>query len=286
MPHDETPDAESLIIAVTGVSSGVGRALAVELATRGHSVAGMARRTGLGSEAFTEIAASGGVATFVTGDVRNPADCERLIETAVGTYGRIDVLINNAGTVGSSPVMDSDQVHEELWDEIMDTNLKGAFFCSRYALAHMRRDRSGLIVNIASTNAVHPISRMQPYNVSKAGLVHLSRGLAVEYQEYGIRVNAVILGPVADGEAGKATWQALSSYLNATGAPAVERPKPSRPADGPKKASRYLRSSQVARFVATLCEPDSRAMTGAVIAFDGGVSAGLLADRYLELRHR
>jgi NAD(P)-dependent dehydrogenase (short-subunit alcohol dehydrogenase family) len=256
---------EGQVVAITGVTSGVGRAAAVEFAQRGALVVGLGRREQAGAELAAEI---GDGFTFVAGDVKRVADCERLIRTAVEVHGRLDVLINNAGTPGDPVIVDSHEAEEQWWDDILDTNLKGAFFCSRYALGRMVQQRSGLILNISSTNAVGPLARMQAYNASKAALVALSAGLAVEYADSGIRVNSIVLGAVADGDAGRRTQQAIVKYL--TGAEPPER-----------KASATRRSArEVAAFLATLCEPDAALVTGATIAVDGGVSAGLLGNKY------
>jgi 3-oxoacyl-[acyl-carrier protein] reductase len=110
-------------------------------------------------------------------------DCEALATAAMDRYGRIDVLVNNAGTEREEPIVDSHEVTEAQWDDVVDTNLKGAFFCCRYALARMRRQQRGVVLNIASINAIEgpAPARMAAYSASKAALVQLSRTLAVEY---------------------------------------------------------------------------------------------------------
>jgi 3-oxoacyl-[acyl-carrier protein] reductase len=261
---------EGQVVLVTGVTSGVGRSIVKEFVRRGAHVVGMGRRAELGSSLAGEVTAGPGSFLYVEGDVRVVADCERFVRVASDAHGRVDVLINNAGTVGDRPITDSHEVEEEQWDAVMSTNLKGAFFCARYALPVMLANSSGLILNITSTNAVIPLARMQAYNASKAGLEHLSRGLAVEYESTGIRVNSVVLGGVLDGDAGKATRRALSEYM--TGAPpATESSFPS---------STVKTSDEVARTLAALCSDDCSTITGASIAIDGGVSAGVLSNRY------
>jgi NAD(P)-dependent dehydrogenase (short-subunit alcohol dehydrogenase family) len=121
-------------------------------------------------------------------------DCRKAVDVAIDTYGRLDVLINNAGSPGPRPVQPSHLVTEGEWDEVIDTNLKGSFFCSRFAIASMRAAGGGVILNIASINAVQAIARMAAYNASKAALLHLTRSLAIEYGDDNIRVNAVVLG--------------------------------------------------------------------------------------------
>jgi NAD(P)-dependent dehydrogenase (short-subunit alcohol dehydrogenase family) len=259
---------QDLVTVVTGVTSGVGKAVAEEFARQGGVVVGLGRRQELGQELAEQIQASGGRMTFVQGDVKHVADCERLISTAIDEHGRVDVLINNAGTVGSRPIVDSHEATEQWWDDIVDTNLKGTFFCCRYALGPMKAAGRGHIINISSTSGVNPLSRMQAYNASKAAIVHLSRGLAIEYQEHGVRVNSIVLGSVADGEAGRQTRRAITDYL--TGSTPPDR----------KPSSTVKTANEVARFLAALCDADCDVLTGATIALDGGVSAGLLSNKY------
>jgi NAD(P)-dependent dehydrogenase (short-subunit alcohol dehydrogenase family) len=255
------------VVVITGVTSGVGREASKVFAERGALVVGMGRRAEAGAELSAEI---GEGFTFVPGDVKRVADCEALIATAVERHGRVDVLINNAGTPGDPVIVDSHEAAEDWWDDILDTNLKGAFFCSRYALGEMLRQRSGLILNISSTNGVGPLARMQAYNASKAALIALSNGLAVEYAEHGIRVNSIILGAVADGDAGRRTQHAIVKYLTGS-EPAPDQRK----TGGSRRGAR-----EVGAFLATLCEPDAALVTGASIAVDGAVSAGLLGNKY------
>jgi NAD(P)-dependent dehydrogenase (short-subunit alcohol dehydrogenase family) len=256
------------VVVVTGVTSGLGRTVARRFAEAGDRVIGMGRRAELGESLARETP---GV-TFVPGDVSRVDDCRCLIDRAIEDHGRVDTLINNAGTVGSRPVADSHTVTEELWDEVVDTNLKGAFFCSRFALEPMTAQRSGLILNIASINAVNPLARMQAYNVSKAGLVHLGQGLAVEYRDVGIRVNTIILGGVSDGVTGDETRRAITEYLTGVA--------PDADADHPKGKNSYT-SDDVASALLALCGPECSIITGATIAIDGAVSAGLLASKFL-----
>jgi 3-oxoacyl-[acyl-carrier protein] reductase len=250
---------------ITGVTSGFGRGVALEFARRGARVVGSGRRTELGAQLEGEARAAGGELEFVTADVRRVADCARLVDHTLQRHGRIDVLINNAGSVGLPALVDSHEVGEDWWDEIVDTNLKGTFFCCRYALAAMRRQQSGVILNIASINAVSPLMRMQAYNASKAAVVALSRGLAVEYVADGIRVNAILLGGT-EGHTGAAVTEAIRERLG-----------------GPGRASDGLLQppAQVAGALAALASDDCQLVTGACIAIDRTLSAGLAAAQFV-----
>jgi NAD(P)-dependent dehydrogenase (short-subunit alcohol dehydrogenase family) len=257
---------------LTGATSGFGRAASIALTAAGAEVVGMARREEAGRQLERDAAEleSAGELLFVPGDVRSPEDCRRLVAVAADAFGRVDILVNNAGSVGSDPVAASHEVSEEDWDDVLDTNLKGAFFCCRYALEHMRRQQDGVILNVSSINAVHAVARMAAYNASKAALLHLSKTLAVEYTGYGIRVNAIVLGggptPMADRVADEM-------------ARVVRGPEYVRPPRG--VAAPF---EEFGRLLTVLCTEEARSITGAVIPVDRGISAGLLTSTMIYLR--
>jgi NAD(P)-dependent dehydrogenase (short-subunit alcohol dehydrogenase family) len=250
---------------ITGVTSGLGRGVALEFARRGAKVVGNGRRAQLGAELESEARSAGGELCFAAGDVRRVADCEHLMQLALARHGRIDILINNAGSVGRPPLVDSHEVDEQIWDEVVDTNLKGTFFCCRYALAAMRRQKRGVILNIASINAVSPLMRMQAYNASKAAVVTLSRGLAVEYLAEGIRVNAILLGGT-EGDTGASVTEAIRVRLGGPGRAASEM---------------VQKPEQVAAALAALSGDDCELVSGATIAIDRTMSAGLAAAQFV-----
>jgi NAD(P)-dependent dehydrogenase (short-subunit alcohol dehydrogenase family) len=258
---------EGKVAVVTGATSGLGRALAEELAARGARVIGVGRRPEPGAALEAAVRNAGGTCDFVRADISVVGDCDRIVTETLDRHGRLDLFVNNAATVGTPPLVDTTEATEAWWDDVMDTNLKGAFFCCRAALVPMKEQRSGLILNVASTNAVVPLARMQAYNASKAALVHLSKGLAVEHQHFGLRVNAIVLGAVA-GETGLATAKSIQEHLTGSEVP-----------DEQLTILRRIGQSarSVARAIATLASDDLRNVTGAEIALDRGITAGLLA---------
>lgn len=255
-PSDARP-----VVLVTGVTSGLGRAMADAYLQQGFRVAGMGRRTDLGAQWSAE---GDGDALYVAGDVRRSADCDAAVHTTITQFGRLDVLVNNAGTVGDRPVMDSREVTDDQWSTVLDTNLTGTFFCSRAALKVMAEQRSGLILNIASINAEIGIAGMCAYNAAKAGVVQLTKTLAVEYGALGVRVNAAVLGGVSTA--------ALQEVKQAQGAPA-----------GSRRRSLRIEAATVARFIVAISQTDAAILTGAVIAVDNGATAGALANAALTL---
>lgn len=167
---------------VTGASRGIGRALAIGLARAGAIVAIAARDTPLLQSIAIEIGTNVHVIKL---DVTSVENCRAATTEAVSKMGGLDILINNAGVEQVSPSLD---VEEELWDRILDTNLKGAFFMAQAAARAMLK---GSILNIASLTSERGIPTAVPYGASKTGLVGMTRALAAEWATRGVRVNAL-----------------------------------------------------------------------------------------------
>ena len=177
---------------VTGASRGIGRALAEGLARAGATVALGARgRDGLDAAAAA-IQAAGGTALPFRLDVADPLACRIVIAAAAEAMGGLDILVNNAGVEQVSPALD---IEPELWDRILDTNLKGAFFAAQAAgRAMAAAGRGGAILNLCSLTSEVGIPTAVPYGSSKTGLLGMTRGLAAEWAPLRIRVNAIAPG--------------------------------------------------------------------------------------------
>lgn len=182
---------KSKVIIVTGAGRGIGRAIACALAERKHRVVLAGRTASTLEDACAQIAASADDVLPVICDVTSSSDVKSLLETAVAQFGRVDALVNNAGAGRFQPLEDTS---DEIWDETIDTNLKGAFLCCREATPHMERAGGGLIVNIASIAAIRAFPNNAAYAASKAGLLGLSNVLREELRPKGIRVAAVLPG--------------------------------------------------------------------------------------------
>ena len=176
---------------VTGASRGIGQAIAQALASAGAELAVTARDTASLEETFGRIAAGGGAARTFALDVRDTKACAEVMEAAAEALGGIDILINNAGYEEIRPALDVD---EALWERIVSTNLKGAFFCAQAAARAMARNRRGAIVNLCSLTSYVGVPTAVPYGSSKSGLLGMTRALAAEWAPLGIRVNAVAPG--------------------------------------------------------------------------------------------
>jgi 3-oxoacyl-[acyl-carrier protein] reductase len=180
---------------VTGGSRGIGRAIATTLADAGFRVAVNYRSAEREArEVIEKIGAVGGEARAVRGDVGVPADAQALVRSVLDAWGRIDVLVNNAGV--STPGITLADLPVEEWDRVLRVNLSGPFHLTRAVLPHMRERRSGHIVNLSSNVTQRFPATYGAYTVSKVGIDALTRVLAKEEGPNGIRVNAIAPGPV------------------------------------------------------------------------------------------
>ncbi|MBZ9977321.1 SDR family NAD(P)-dependent oxidoreductase [Mesorhizobium sp. BR-1-1-10] len=177
---------------VTGASRGIGRSIAGALSAAGADVAVTARSLDSLDETTAAIRAAGGVAHAIALDVTDVDQCRTAIAEAARLLGGFDILVNNAGVEEVRPSLDVD---EPLWDRIVDTNLKGAFFCAQAAARQMRdAGRPGAIINLCSLTSEVGIPTAVPYGSSKSGLLGMTRALAAEWAQLGIRVNAIAPG--------------------------------------------------------------------------------------------
>jgi NAD(P)-dependent dehydrogenase (short-subunit alcohol dehydrogenase family) len=183
---------QNKIAIVTGGGTGIGQGIATLLAREGAKVfvANRNRETGeetvrLAREAGS-AAGTGGTAVFHATDVTREADCRDLVQAAVSQFGGVDVLVNNAGIF---PRATLEETTEELWDQIFAVNLKGVFFCCKYAMPVMRERGGGSVINIGSINAYVGGGNLFAYSISKGGLLTLTRNLAASWARHRVRVN-------------------------------------------------------------------------------------------------
>jgi NAD(P)-dependent dehydrogenase (short-subunit alcohol dehydrogenase family) len=176
---------------VTGSSSGIGAAIARELAARGASVAVHSRSLDRAQLVADEIERAGGRATALAADLVDPASARDLVENAVRALGRVDILVNNAGTGLVTPSLDLDP---ESWDRLIALDLTAPFFCAQTAARHMCKDGGGVIINISSVFGHVGVPKRAAYCTAKSGLVGLTQALATEWAEHGIRVVALSPG--------------------------------------------------------------------------------------------
>ena len=174
---------------ITGAGTGLGKGMALIFAREGSSVVIAEVQQESGQEVAQQIKKEGGKALFLRTDITQASEVERMVEETLKTYGRIDVLINNAGINPSrTPVHETS---EEAWDATLAVNLKGAYLCSKYVLPVMMKQRAGSIINISSIVGAMGCSDRAAYAASKGGIIGLGRSMAVDYAPYGIRVNTL-----------------------------------------------------------------------------------------------
>jgi NAD(P)-dependent dehydrogenase (short-subunit alcohol dehydrogenase family) len=189
MPEEEF---EGKVVVVTGSGGGIGAATAAAFASRGARVLVNDVDADLARETAEKIGAQGGRAIGVPADVSSPAEVDRMMATARAELGEIDVLVNNAARMPYGPFVD---ITLDTWDSTIAANLRGPFLCMQAVLPAMIERRRGAIVNLTSIAAMHTTTPHVAYAASKAGVMALTRDVAVEVAPFGVRVNAVAPGP-------------------------------------------------------------------------------------------
>ena len=244
---------------VTGSGSGIGREIALTLGANGASIT-VADRNLEGAEATArQIQESGGTARAALVDVSDSGQVEAMVSAAAEAYGSVDVHVNNAGFGFNSRIVD---MREEDWDSVLGVNLKGQFLCCQAVARRMiEQGRGGRIVNIASTAAANARYEGGAYCAAKAGVVQLTKVLALELGEFGITVNAVGPGYTETPANVESSGTYRTNFL----------------AQVP--AGRTGRTSDIANAVHFLASPLAEYVNGQVIYVDGGYSAGKMTVR-------
>jgi NAD(P)-dependent dehydrogenase (short-subunit alcohol dehydrogenase family) len=241
---------------VTGGARGIGRAIVEKFLAEGAAVTFVDVDADEGRKAAGAMSAGGLPAHFGAADITSERDVQGAIDAAIKRHGSLDILVNNAGI---NAYFDATEMSEADWDRVFAVDLKGAWLCAKYALPAMKRSGRGTIVNIASIHATLTIPGMFPYAAAKAGIVGLTRSLALEYAPFGIRVNAVLPGY---------TRTRLVEEWLATQSDPVEA---ERRAVAIHPLRRIATPGEIANVVAFVASDEASAITGASIAADCGL---------------
>jgi NAD(P)-dependent dehydrogenase (short-subunit alcohol dehydrogenase family) len=240
---------------VTGAGSGIGRSSAKLFANEGARVVVADIAKQLGKETVEIIQAEGGEANFIESDVSKPDSVENLIRVTVETYHSIDVLFNNAGINLEKTVTETS---EQEFNRVIDINLKGVFFCSKFAIPEMISRGGGAIINTASIRGLVPQFHLAAYCASKGAVVLLTKAMALDYGPKKIRVNCICPGPIQ------------TPMHDAFFATLKEPEKELREILKNVPLSRMGRPEDIAHTALFLASDDSSFITGATIVVDGG----------------
>ena len=237
------------VILVTGASRGIGRAIAIELASKGAAIAINYSKDDEGAKATLEnVIKNGGYGKLFKKDISNYNNCRELIDEVIGTFGKLDVLVNNAGISKFGLLMDMSL--EEI-NDLVNTNLRGAIYLSKLAINNMMRN-GGNIINISSVWGEVGASCEVIYSATKGGLNLFTKALAKEVASFNIRVNSVAPG-VINTE--------MNNVLDSEDKEVLKNEIP---------MMRFGEAHEVARVVSFLCEDKCKYITGQIIRIDGG----------------
>lgn len=254
MPSSE--QSSRRVAFVTGASYGIGAAIAETLARDGFDVAVSEFKVEALSDTMHKIKSHGAQALPVALDVRDQASVEASFQQITGAFGKVDVLVNNAGTLLRKPVI---EMTREEWNTVIDVNLTGTFFMSQQMGRHLvATKRKGGIISIASTHGVVGLANMSAYGISKGGIVQMTRMLAIEWAEYGIRVNAIAPG----------TTETLTRKKSLGADPARRQMMIDR-----IPFKRFCTEEDVAGLASYLASPAAEYVTGQTILVDGGLTS-------------
>lgn len=242
---------ESMTVIVTGAAQGIGKTVAKSYAEKGARVVLADTQEPEGAAAAAEIRNSGGEAMFIPCDVSNESDITQLMRETIEAFGRIDILINNAGFgIWKSPY----ELTVKEWDDVMNTNVRGTFLATREAALHMRKHGKGSVVNLCSTRAHMSEPNFEAYAASKGAILALTHSLAVSLGGDGIQVNCISPG-----------WIETKEYDQLRQEDHKQHP-----------IGRVGTPEDVARACLYITHPDNTFLTGAELVLDGGMTRKMI----------
>ena len=244
---------------ITGAGSGIGAATAVMFGKEGARVvvADIEQKKGMGMVDL--IRSENGEAIFIHVDVSRADGIEKMVKSTIETYGKLDILVNNVGIYLQANVVDTS---EKDWDRIMDVNLRGVFLCCKHSIPEMiKGGKGGVIVNVSSEAGIVGIKNQVAYNVSKSGIIALTKSMAVDFAAQNVRVNCVCPGTTETA----LVKEALSK--------ASDPEKARRELEKVRPANRLGRPEEIASGILYLASDESSYATGTILSIDGGYTA-------------
>lgn len=255
---------EGKAVIITGATSGIGRAAALQFAAEGAKVSFCGRREKLGREVENQVKSRGGEAHYIRADVRNEAEVKAFVDQSVQLYGPPNVAFNNAGITLERPLH---EYSSQDWDDVVSTNLRGVFLALKYEIPYMLANGGGNIVVTSSSNAIATTEKRSAYTASKRGLVGLIQSAALDYAANGIRINALIPGTTDTALVRRAAgmenvpdaaWETAARLWAKSHVPGLQR---------------MATPEEIATFALALASDDFPYMTGSQMVIDGGKTA-------------
>ncbi|MGB9680323.1 MAG: SDR family oxidoreductase [Thermoanaerobacteraceae bacterium] len=252
-------DFNEKVVIVTGGGQGIGRCIAQTFAEKGAKVviADIDDEAGIENEEY--IKSKGGDSLFVHTDVSLEEDVKNMVDKTIKTYGKIDILINNAG-IGAGGTIYTRSMEE--WDRVINVNLRGTYMCSKYVAIYMRKNGGGVIINIASTRAFMSEPHTEPYSASKGGIIALTHSLAISLAYDKIRVNSISPG-----------WIEVSEWKKSRKA---KKPQLTEEDHLQHPAGRVGNPEDIANACLFLCSKEASFITGENLIVDGGMTVKMI----------